>query len=1077
MPPMLRSGVRGPISSVALTLGLLSVYAVGCSLLLPGISNAADTIADGSVSVRVDIDEIGRPMHLMRKDVPKVSTDGTVVAFFAINTLSDLASLYVRDTVASTTEKITVTARGNSLSAAISGDGNIITYARYDNSTGKYTLSLHDRRTHSQKVVGNGAWPSTNEDGSSIVYSDIGFLSQRLFFYDNRTETSTTIYQTSYPNEIPYQYAGISGDGRFVTFMTNNMQTSVSTLWLYDRSTGAVERITGTTNFFPSRPFTAISDDSNHILYSSHPKTASLYDRVQHTSTVLFQAPLYLGDTTMSGDARFFVYPSLLESSAIQHNVLFYDREVATSTLTYSSPFNAPTAHMISKDGRWAAFVTCNLKTCMTSQLLLVSNPFLSSAPPQCTQECYSNVLFLPGIEGSRLYRHDYAGGTEKLWEPFGDGNVRDLYLSENGEGLRDDVYAKERDILDEQPGGLNIYKSFIGKMDELTADGTIQDWEPIAYDWRLSLDDLLRYGNDVDGRLYYTGLLRATSTPYIIQELRRLAATSKTRKVTIVAHSNGGLLAKRLTEALGPEASALIDKMIFVAVPQVGTPYATYVGMHGQNVGPGGIAASRSVTRPFASTSPMFYHLLPSAGYFTSVEDPVVTFGSSLPDWQSRYGSEIDSQESLHAFLTDSYGRVDAETGDVNQPVQLKDALLTSAESLHADLDNWTPPTGVQLTQIAGWGVPSTLSKLNYVSSNSTITPVASTTIDGDGIVVVPSALWTSSVDGAMNYLVDLQRYNKDNSISTGFGFFPFEHGRILEATKVIDFVTDQITESQESLASYTYFSTIAPPSNKPRLRYTLHSPLSLNAYDGEGRHTGISTTTNQIEWQIPGSYYAEYGDVKYLFTDPDVPVHVVMEGYDTGTFTLEVEELLGDDVQTFTTWQDMPVTTDTEVTIDQPGDFSTLSPLTIDKNGDGVVDYEIAPVANGTLELIYRWDGFLQPINDTAHQSGLQASVFKAGSTVPVKFQLEKADGSIVQAANLPLWLPPQQLALMSAGVGESIYSDAESTGASYKWDSTDQQYLYNWSTKGLAAGYWYRVFAKLDDGTIGSVVIGLR
>ena len=35
----------------------------------------------------------------------------------------------------------------------------------------------------------------------------------------------------------------------------------------------------------------------------------------------------------------------------------------------------------------------------------------------------------------------------------------------------------------------------------------------------------------------------------------------------------------------------------------------------------------------------------------------------------------------------------------------------------------------------------------------------------------------------------------------------------------------------------------------------------------------------------------------------------------------------------------------------------------------------------------------------------------------------------------------------------------------------------YQYNWSTKGLQAGYYYRIGAKLDDGTTEYVYIGLR
>jgi hypothetical protein len=61
------------------------------------------------------------------------------------------------------------------------------------------------------------------------------------------------------------------------------------------------------------------------------------------------------------------------------------------------------------------------------------------------------------------------------------------------------------------------------------------------------------------------------------------------------------------------------------------------------------------------------------------------------------------------------------------------------------------------------------------------------------------------------------------------------------------------------------------------------------------------------------------------------------------------------------------------------------------------------------------------------------------------------------------------------MSTSVDELVYSDPASSGNTFKWDGT--QYGYNWSTKGVAAGNWYRISAQLDDGTVQSVVIGLR
>ena len=65
------------------------------------------------------------------------------------------------------------------------------------------------------------------------------------------------------------------------------------------------------------------------------------------------------------------------------------------------------------------------------------------------------------------------------------------------------------------------------------------------------------------------------------------------------------------------------------------------------------------------------------------------------------------------------------------------------------------------------------------------------------------------------------------------------------------------------------------------------------------------------------------------------------------------------------------------------------TYTATAIDKAGN-------TSTVTGTYKVIYRFDGFLQPINDTAHEVGTSTSVFKAGSTVPVKLQLKKADGS---------------------------------------------------------------------------------
>jgi hypothetical protein len=134
---------------------------------------------------------------------------------------------------------------------------------------------------------------------------------------------------------------------------------------------------------------------------------------------------------------------------------------------------------------------------------------------------------------------------------------------------------------------------------------------------------------------------------------------------------------------------------------------------------------------------------------------------------------------------------------------------------------------------------------------------------------------------------------------------------------------------------------------------------------------------------------------------------------------------------------------------------------------------------VATTTYKVIYRFDGFLQPVNDTTHPltcgSPCPTSVFKGGNSVPTKFQLKDANGNIVKAATAPIWVTPLKGTATSAAVNESIYKDAPTTGTSYKLSGN--QYVFNWGTKNVAAGYNWRIGVQLDDGQVYYVTIGLR
>lgn len=168
-----------------------------------------------------------------------------------------------------------------------------------------------------------------------------------------------------------------------------------------------------------------------------------------------------------------------------------------------------------------------------------------------------------------------------------------------------------------------------------------------------------------------------------------------------------------------------------------------------------------------------------------------------------------------------------------------------------------------------------------------------------------------------------------------------------------------------------------------------------------------------------------------------------------------------------------------------DQTG--TTPSGSTIDTNTVGAHDFTVSATDKAgntktqkiTYKVIYRFDGFLQPINDTGHTdtcgTNCTISIFKGGSTVPVKLQLKDANGNIIQSTNPPQWINPQQGSAIAESINETDFTDPTDSGTTYNWDG--DKYHYNWKTKDIPSGYHWLIGARLDDGQTYTVNIGLR
>jgi hypothetical protein len=76
-------------------------------------------------------------------------------------------------------------------------------------------------------------------------------------------------------------------------------------------------------------------------------------------------------------------------------------------------------------------------------------------------------------------------------------------------------------------------------------------------------------------------------------------------------------------------------------------------------------------------------------------------------------------------------------------------------------------------------------------------------------------------------------------------------------------------------------------------------------------------------------------------------------MHGYATSSFAFKAEQLVGDLVIATTTFADIPTTPNTIVNISSNGDISSLTPLVIDQNGDGIPEYALSAIQNGTVTI----------------------------------------------------------------------------------------------------------------------------
>lgn len=553
-------------------------------------------------------------------------------------------------------------------------------------------------------------------------------------------------------------------------------------------------------------------------------------------------------------------------------------------------------------------------------------------------EACCSNVLFLPGLQASRLYQKKLIS-ENKLWEPNINFDVEKLLLDETGQSLNPDIYT--RDVIDEIYGTLgNIYKSFIIDMDEAVLNGEIKNWVAFPYDWRMDLEDI------VNGQTKLAG----GQTINLIEEVERLADNSITGEVIIVGHSNGGLVGKTLISELQAQGREdIIDKLVLVATPQLGTPKAIGGMLHGddqQKVG--GLVVKQSTARQLAENMPGAYNLLPSKKLTDIIAEDLVLFDNDSEttlDFRLAYGTGIAGREELDSFMLGNFdNRSKPATEDVATPNILNANLNSKSRSTKNLLDNWQAPENVDVYQIAGWGL-ETIKGIRYkdkekidCSKGSTSCEVVKVldhrpifTIEGDSTVVIPSA------DGGVGekFYLNLGGFNTIFNINRN-------HGSILEVDPIRDLI-DLIINSDSLEDLPNHISKVKPVagSDDRGLLISAHSPVALLARNSEGQTTGevLRVDPLVVSQNIPNSFYDQIGGGKYIGLNSDSSYDFEIRGEDYGSFTLEITELKDSQEDSLAVFDNIAVTPNLKAYL-AVSENRQVGLLEIDVEGDGIID-----------------------------------------------------------------------------------------------------------------------------------------
>ena len=572
---------------------------------------------------------------------------------------------------------------------------------------------------------------------------------------------------------------------------------------------------------------------------------------------------------------------------------------------------------------------------------------------PFCANEkcqTHNPVILIPGIMGTELLKN-YDDQSEiwpnpsKLIFSITDNFLNDLALNADGTEnsakpmvLGDIIRGTDINIL----GYHYQSHTFDGLIDELEKNGYVEgkDLFVSSYDWRKS---------------------NADSAEKLKDKINEVLAETGADKVDLVAHSMGGLVAKKY---IADNSADKIDQLIFIGTPHIGAPLAFKALMYGDDMGIrfGSSILSPSKVKYISQNMPGVYELLPSKKY---VDGDDTFLGM-------KYIIDMVTPRPI-VLLTTPYLSYE-ETKNFMERQGRNGKMFPFAEALHRSIDN-LDLSGVKTVNFAGCGTTKTISRITTKKKKSW-------TLFGTKLVDDYKIDYANGDDTVPIISANRGAYDKKLFVK-GYthGELPSAKGLKEEVVSLLEGktpgafsnVSDDISICEIDGIVISLHSTLDPVSALPLVQ--------PEVFDDKGNHTGpianknpspgsedVGASSQDIEYGIPGAQYDRIGGTVYLFLPSGSSYRIVNHfsgsggnsgGGDAGEsriggYDLNVENVAPDDTKTKEIeFNDIPVDTGEEVSqIEIPDPASSgeeeepIPPIIqIDANGDGNFEKEIEP------------------------------------------------------------------------------------------------------------------------------------